>query len=322
MNNSIYLETGKKLADLWQKANDTCPEHGARTTNLILSGVFNITETDDTWINASKDKAKKWMAYPAPPNLEFSHGQYIHPFKTKDGKSGVDFLVKELKEKSDTNRACWSLLTMKELLDHEQDRSIPSFMVLQAGISDDHKTLILTAYYRALEVHNFLKINLAELCLIAEEINQRLGSCFDQLLLTIHAFSAYNDPEYSCLEKAEIDYINPKTVMLAVNKPKENLEKIIGWLTEKMRLKESRINPAGLKEIFEAMEMHNHEEKDVRNSLLYPKDVIILLDKINKKIVTHNKLRLSTSQSSRTGESYKNIKELLTQVIEKLTSWK
>lgn len=51
---------------------------------------------------------------------------------------------------------------MDELLDHEQDQSIPSFMLLQAGVTDNMQTLMLTAYYRALEVHNFLKINLAD----------------------------------------------------------------------------------------------------------------------------------------------------------------
>ncbi|ETZ22819.1 hypothetical protein [Pedobacter sp. V48] len=318
MNNYIYQEPGGKLADLSNKALKKCPEEGVRTSNLILSGLFEIDEINDRWINGFKEKAMQWQSNPAPDNLEFSHGQYIQPFKTESGEGGVDFLIKELKEKHDSNRACWSLLTMKELLNHEQDQSIPSFMLLQAGITDNLQTLILTGYYRALEVSNFLPINMAEMCLIAERIKSKFVS-ITQLSLTIHAFGAYNDPEFSCLEKVEIDYIDPMAIMLAITNPVDNKEEIVKWVSDKMKLKESRINPRGLINLAQSMNLLNDKGKD-KGCPIYPRPLLELLDKVNKQIAEHNKLRLTSSHSSEIGKRYKAIKEGLMKIISLLAN--
>lgn len=323
MDNHIYFkgEQRKSLADLQEAAKDHCKE-GTRVTNLCLSGIFMIEQINSPWINAKKEKAKEWQAKTAPDNLEFSHGAYVLPFETKNGKSGVDFLIAELKQKRDSNRACWSLLTMKELLDHEEDRSIPSFMVLQAGISDDEQTLILTAYYRALEVHKFLHINLAELSIITDKINTDFGSKFKYLDLTIHAFSAYNDPESTCLEKARMDYLDPKEIMYIIDHPEKRVDELLQLITQKMHYKESRINTIGLKEIVGSMEIRNKGEKAMDRPKPYPEDIIAMLQKVNAKIADYNKIRLFSSNAAKTNKTYKEIKAILQKVIEGLTLWK
>jgi hypothetical protein len=321
-HNYIQLEPGNKLADLWQKAIEHCPEGGTRTTNLTLAGLFEIDEIHNLWLDQAKEKAKLWQTDPAPRSLEFSHGAYVERFTKNNGMTGVDFLVKELKEKPDTNRACWSLLSMKELVEHEQDRSIPSFMLLQAGIANDKDTLLLTAYYRALEVHKFLKINLAELCLVADGINRQFSSSFTHIALTIHAFSAYNDPEYSCLEKAEFDYEDEGLITLKVLRPATHKAEVVAWLTQKERLKESRINPRGLNELAKAINLYNNSKAAAGEPYPYPPEVSTLLEQALLQIKAHNQLRVNSSHSSAIGRSYTEIKKTLKTIIQHLNSWK
>jgi len=315
----VKTNPSEHLEHLWAKANDAVPQK-TRVFNLILSGVFPIEEPKGIWIQGSLKKAKQWQSYPKPVNLIFSHGDYIlRFFKGTQINRGIDFLADELRQKTDTNRACWSLLTMELLRDTPQDVSIPSFMVLQAGLSENKERLILTAYFRALEVNRFLPINLGELCLIASRLHQKLLSFpLKELELNIHAFSAYNDPDYSCLEKAEIDYYDNIDLTLAVGALDTTL--IARLLEGKTRLKESQIIPVGVTALLDAIQKHNRRAKTGMKA--YAEEVTTSLTDALELIKEYNEVRTTSSYHQRGGELYEEIRKELKIAIDNLTKWK
>ncbi len=309
----VTLIEENNLFTLHQKAISGCPV-GEKVSNLILTGNFPISEIHTKFVTNNLGKAMEWLKFPCPENLEFNHGDYIEKYLQPD-KNGVDFLISELKQKSDTNRACWSLLTMEDLVQKDIDKSIPSFMVLQVGLSHDKKILEVCAYYRALEVYNFLPINIGEACIVIKKIIETHIFPLSHFSLTIHAFNAYNDPEFSCLEKAEIDYIDEMEIMLNLTDFGNGIDWAIELLEGKRDLKESRINPVGINNFLEGMQKYNFKYFNNKNIKSYDKKVLEKLQKISDQIARHNEIKAKSSYSKEPGEIYKQIKLDIDEVI-------
>lgn len=140
--------------------------------------------------------ARHWMLCEKPDDLLFNHGEYIK-------KEGFEHIITELKTKPSSNRALYSLLNYQDICG-QGDHPIPSFLLFQVTIEEG--ILYATSYFRALEIANFLKINVQEIKLNLLKI---IENCpFDHVLkvrVTIHAFNAYKKVDQKIPKIFEID---------------------------------------------------------------------------------------------------------------------
>lgn len=161
--------------------------------NFCLSVAVPAKTIAEHALRDQTELAKKWQAAECPNDLHFNHGKYIG--------DGIQHIIKELKSKPSSNRALYSLLNQKDISESE-DKPIPSFMIMQCGV--DHNDLYCTVYFRALEVSNFLRINLEEIRLTLHEILKENHDVAD-IKLTIFSFKAYNNPQQTSLQRAKLD---------------------------------------------------------------------------------------------------------------------
>lgn len=164
-------------------------------------------------------KAEDWQKVEKPDYLHINHGEYIT-------KNGLEHLVEELKIKNDSNRAIVSLINQKDIIG-SGDKPIPSFMLLQCGIEGEN--LYITLYFRALEVINFLRINLEEVRQIAYKICNEILS-LSTVKLNIIAFRAYANERQNTLERPDIDLLEESRMTLYMQ---QNVNKIISLLNQK-----------------------------------------------------------------------------------------
>jgi hypothetical protein len=120
---------------------------------------------------------------------------------------------------------------MKDLIGSGDDPR-PSFMIFQAGFESGNKALLyVTTYYRALEVSRFLPINLEETGLILKRIQEHIPEV-RQFHLLIHAFRAYQDLDFNCLVRSDLDVTEPVAIESAVKNME--LRRIHEWLHSKL----------------------------------------------------------------------------------------
>jgi len=181
------------------------------------------------------------------------------------------------------------------------DDPIPSFMVLQFGFpADDDRLLVCSAYFRALEVVEFLPVNIAEMCLIIRSLRAAFPN-FIEIDFSIHAFKAYAKLGFHCLEKAALDRLNGAAVVNAVEKGLHTV--IQGWLESKINVKESVIHMAGLELLADAFEVHRDK---------YPHDLLPRLRSAIATMETLRSVREASSESGYIGQLEEDIaKELL-----------
>lgn len=173
--------------------------------NLNFSGKFRFS-TDllaQTQFPESEALARDYQSVEPPKALHFSHGQYI-------GEQGIPNLIEQLKVKQNSNRAIISLISQQDIFNSE-DSPIPSFMVIQCAIED--RMLFITTYFRALEVSEFLKVNLEEIRMIALEVYKELLS-FNEVALNLIAFRAYHQPGMNVLLKCKLDQLDAVKILL------------------------------------------------------------------------------------------------------------
>jgi hypothetical protein len=144
-------------------------------------------------------QAKDWSNDSPSHSLYFNHGQYIN--------ESFPALVEELKEKSSTNRAVLSLAGEGANIPLD-DNPFPSFLLMQFNIDDATQSLYVTAYFRAIELNNFLRINLAELKIYAERIISSLPR-IETVQFAIFSAHAYFAENFSCLYKPELYTLRP-----------------------------------------------------------------------------------------------------------------
>lgn len=180
--------------DVAQKINT-----GERKINFFAKAEFTPDSIKNSPLTDVTPIAKKWAQNVIPEDLIINHGSFIG--------EGMSHLISELGRKPDSNRALYSLINQNDI-DGSGDEPIPSFMIFQCVIVDD--TLYCTAYFRALEVCHFLRINLEEMrmniCLILDSVK------VSRVRLGVFTFSAYNNPKQNPLEKCELDRMSALTL--------------------------------------------------------------------------------------------------------------
>jgi hypothetical protein len=292
--------TASSLEELTQKTQSLCKNKYIE--NLHLTGLFNIDQINSNFIKLYTEKASEWQAKERPINLHINHGEYIH--QIIDGK---EFVIGELKNKKYSNRACISLIDMNSIVE-SKDNPIPSFLIAQFGFSKkSENTLLVTLYYRALEVGHFLPINLAECCIYVSEIKKHFPD-IENFLLNIHAFRAQLIPGFHCLEKAEIDYLSPIKITKIIYEL--DINRIKTLLFDKLNKVESVIDTSGLNYLYEAFEVSekNNELKRIKE----------ILQQIIEKMSEVKKIRENTSYYEDVELQMLKIKELLKKIIKEL----
>ncbi|MEC0313654.1 hypothetical protein P8797_11505 [Bacillus subtilis] len=136
--------------------------------NFNLPIKISATHLSEPHFPDVEDIARDYHQEEKPSRLYLSHGQYYK------GPDGIKYIINELNNKSDGNRAVLSLINQADIVG-SGDNPIPSFMVMQFS-RENQKDLYVTTYFRALEVSKFLRINLEEFRLIFQLIFQNHGT--------------------------------------------------------------------------------------------------------------------------------------------------
>ena len=216
--------TADSLGGLVERARNACA--GGAILNLLIEGRYQFDALEEQFLLTYRAQAEMWQSRTRPGSLYMSHGEYIH----RHG-DGIQYLIDELVKKSTGNRAIISLIDMKDLSASADDPR-PSFMIFQAGFESGNKNVIhVTLYYRALEVSRFLPINLAEAGLVLERIQGAIPE-IRQFHILIHAFRAYQDPDFNCLVRSDLDVAEPDAIESATSA--FDLGKIHAWLRSKL----------------------------------------------------------------------------------------
>ncbi len=265
---------------------------------------------------AHKKYAEDLQSPEKPAHLVLNHGEFFDKYKATYNKSALDYVIEELKTKADSHRACISLYDMSTLISSD-DKSIPSFMVMQAGMSDDMSQLTLTSYFRALEVSKYLPRNIAESCLVAEKLQNAFSYKFQELTIVIHACNAYVKENYSCHEKAEMDMLSEAEIMMQVMMANTSRAWIKKMLNNKKDINESRIIPDGINHLVQSIERANNRPKQA-TELVYDVALISILKSISQKIKEHNAIVYSSTYAVQAKEKYNEIKSELDKAINTL----
>lgn len=163
--------------------------------NFSLKVSFPVKMVFSAQLDDASSLATAFQEYDCPPSLYINHGSYITP-------QGIAHVVKELKEKHTSNRAIISLINQCDIID-SGDSPIPSFMVIQFSV-ENTEHLYVTAYFRALEVSRFLRVNIEEIRMLCKNIADELKH-IATINLNIFAFRAYEKEGINTLEIPEIE---------------------------------------------------------------------------------------------------------------------
>jgi hypothetical protein len=85
--------------------------------NFMLQARFGATLLREPQLLDVAAKAELWQRHSTPPELYFSHGQYIR-------EDGLLNLISELRQKTDSNRAVVSLISQNDIVG-SGDRPLP-----------------------------------------------------------------------------------------------------------------------------------------------------------------------------------------------------
>ena len=164
--------------------------------------------------------AEEWRAEQATPSMYFTHRQYY--------KDGPQHIIDELKFKSTSHRALYSLLAQSDI-SGSKDTPIPSFLTFQCSIENGN-TLYCTATFRALEVTKFLRINLEEIRQNLHEITSAIP-VISKIHLHVFAFHAYCDSTATSLRRPDIELLGDDELLLIMQDGDVNeLDRLLGGL--------------------------------------------------------------------------------------------
>lgn len=264
--------------------------HQSLVTSLEASeGAFNwhcdleipANDLDRIKIVSVYEEAAQWRQKEPAPDMYFSHGQYY--------QDGIQHIIDELKCKSTSNRAMYSLLAQKDI-SGSGDAPIPSFLTFQCSI-ERGVILYCTASFRALEVGTFLRVNLEEIRQNLVEIYKAFPS-IETVRLHIFAFHAYvRTVASAALRRPAIDVTPQIQLMLLMQKGDvSTLDQLLGGLEQSTTV----VSPKSLEELLEILLLPGanlHEKVQAKKSLLEPQ--------LKQAIVACKELMISREGASR-----------------------
>lgn len=245
------------------------------TVDIPASDLEHMEMTDVSAV------AAQWRQPNPEPDMYFTHAQYYG--------DGIQHIVAELKDKPTSNRALYSLLAQKDI-SNSGDNPIPSFLTFQCSIEEG--ILYCTATFRALEVSNFLRINLEEIRQNLVEIYAKLPA-IETVRLHIFAFHAYvRSVPTAALRRPKIDVMfSPKLLILMQKGEVRELDKLLQELAHSTTAV-SEIGLAALLDIFKMEKEANlHATLENKRGLLVPQ--------LTKAVHACKELALSRKSASR-----------------------
>lgn len=224
------------------------------TIDIPASDLEKVKMTDVTV------EAAQWRDATPAANMYFTHAEYYD--------DGIQHIVDELKHKPTSNRALYSLMSQKDI-SNSGDNPIPSFLTFQCSI--EKEVLYCTATFRALEVSNFLRINLEEIRQNLVEICTKLP-VIEKVHLHIFAFHAYvRSVPAAALRRPKIDVMPSHELLILMQEGNvRELDTLLGELAQSTTAV-SDVGLAGLLGILQ-MEKNARLHKDIegKRGLLVP----------------------------------------------------
>lgn len=178
-------------------------DHGRSLENLkfqIHQSLVTFEQEIKEHFSDCLEEAVIWQSFKCPDNLSYTHGELMNGLNIH----WDEFVISTLKENPSSKRAIVPLIS-KEMAFQGGDGKLVSFDVVQFGFSDsDCRNLHISVYLRALEVQNFLPLNLCETYLMAQKLANRFPS-IEQVTICLFAFRAEVKKIYGRYKKARID---------------------------------------------------------------------------------------------------------------------
>ena len=174
----------------------------------------------------------------------------------REGDS-LGYILAQLKMKPTSRRAILSLVSSGDFIDSGDDPR-PSFICFQAAcLEASLETLHVSAYYRALEVVEFLPLNFTELAMMAESLVGEMPHV-QRVNFVIHAFHAYASPGFRRLERGALNSAQRAEIESAVASGEADI--VVGWVAA-ISGTDSVIELAGLVQLIEAFEIRGDAPK-------------------------------------------------------------
>jgi hypothetical protein len=205
-------------------------------------------------------EAAQWRQPSPAADMYFTHAEYYG--------DGIQHIIDELKDKPTSNRALYSLLAQKDI-SKSGDNPIPSFLTFQCSI--EKEILYCTATFRALEVSNFLRINLEEIRQNLVEICTKLPA-IEKVHLHIFAFHAYvRSVPAAALRRPKIDVMfSHELLLLMQNGDVRELDMLLGELAQST----TAVSEVGLAALLDILKMEMkarlHATIEGKRGLLVP----------------------------------------------------
>lgn len=220
--------------------------------------------------------AEMWEADQVPQELYFNHGSYFYV----DGRSGIDYVTEQLKNKPTSNRIVLPTYNMKTVIESLGDKAyLPSLESIQFG-KRNADTLAVHMQLRALEVCRFLKINVCEIDYILSQLRKK-GVEFEKVDIVISAFQVQKREKFNCFLKAQIDTM--PTTQLCAKVMSGDIACLCSLLKEKQDGMETITKKNGLNNLYEAMQ----ESNEAKGLKIYPTD---LLEKMKRLLGVYEQL--------------------------------
>lgn len=296
---------GESVIDVYDEVVKATKAYGA-IMNFNMNITIKLDEFNSQIENIFSDKiiiAEEWQEKIPPNTLYYNHGQYMF----KGNMDAIEYVIKELKNKATSSRAIIPLINMEDVVG-SADNFLPSLDIIQFGFKEDNKKeLYITLYLRALEVNNFLKINLSEVYVMCKKISEKIRG-ISILNITIFSFKAQYREKFSCFRKAEIDILDESELMISVME--KDINTIICLLENKHELSETVVHLNGVEKLERCIKNYNR-----RNKKVYSDDICNSISDLKKNMDKLKELRESTSNYTEINQEERNVEVQFQQLI-------
>lgn len=263
--------------------------------NLLLPNVCiqvkqnydKFKEEIENRFNSIIEDAKVWQEKDCPDCLDYTHGQLM-----SHGSISWDRHIIETLKRNPTSKRAIIPLIDKEMAFKGGDGKLVSFDLVQFGFgSDDCNDLHITVYFRALEIKQFLPINLCEIYLMAERIRSEIRA-IQNITVCIFAFKAEAKTNYGCYKKSQLDIITESKLCKLVND--KSWDDIRLLLDEKAKMGDTVIDLAWLKKlqnVFDEFYNGNNAEK-VKSQICTVEEKLLVLRDERERCSIYSKTQI------------------------------
>lgn len=298
-SNNYY---GQSVYDVYQRVKKDA-ESGILLPNLriqIQQPYHSFESEISSYFKEYENDANDWQSFTCPDTLYYTHGQLM----STDTKTWIDFAVEKLKSNPTNKRTIIPLIT-KDMSFNSLDEPLVSFDSVQLGFQDGSYThLYVTIYFRALEIGQFLPINLYESYLMAKKLKGHFPA-INSVTICFFTFRAEFKDAYICYRKSEIDLM--RSTQLGALIQNNNFDKIISLLSAKESTRDSIINLQWIENLRDAFtDCYEGENKD---------NIIKQIDKIYKNILEFKTAREHCSGYKETEAQESAVTTSITELI-------